>query len=122
MKNKPSDKMTFREFLGKIVPFAMLVAICYALRALFEFGLGYKDVPFLLCAFAIGFLIEAIKTKHLQVICTVIAIELFIAGFYVEQVWLEWGFLPFGIAAIIIGMRGSKTDQSAASSDEGHAS
>ena len=114
--------MTFREFLVKLVPFAMLVAIYYALRGVFEFGLGYKDVPFLLCAFAIVFLIEAIKTKHLQAICTVIALELFIAGFYVEQVWLEWGVWALGIAAIIIGMRGSKTDQSAASSDEGHAS
>ena len=117
MTNKQSEKMTFQESLGKLAPIAMLVAIYVALRGVFEFGLGYKDVPFWLCAFAIAVLIEAIKTKHLQVICTVIALELCIAAFYVEQVWLEWGFWALGIAAIIIGMRGSKTHQSAASSD-----
>ena len=109
--------MTFQEFLGKLSVLGMLVVIYVALRGVLEFGLGYKDVPFWLCAFAIAFLIEAIKFKNKQFICTVIALELFIAAFYVEQVWLEWGFGALGIAAIIIGMRGSKTDQSVASSD-----
>ena len=79
--------------------------------------MGYKNVPYLLCAFAILFLIEGIRSKNKQVICTVIAVEIFIATFYVENVWLYWGLMASGILTIIVGMRGCKSCESVDSGD-----
>ena len=112
MQNKKSDKMTFQEFLGKLLTLGIFIAIYFAIRGLFEFGLGYKNFPFLLCAIGVSFLIEAIRSKNLQVICTVFAVEIFIATYYVEIAWLEFGMWSFGIVAIIVGMRAGKSCES----------
>ena len=58
MQNEQPNKMTFQEFLGKLSILGILIAVYVAIRAVVEYGFGYKNVPFLLCAFAISFLIE----------------------------------------------------------------
>ena len=112
MQNEQPNKMTFREFLGKLSILVILIAVYVALRVLVEYGLGYKNFPFLLCAFAISFLIEAIKSKNKQVLCLVVAAVIFIAIYYVEIAWLEFGMCALGIATIIFGMRGCKSCES----------
>jgi hypothetical protein len=112
MQNEQPNKMTYQEFLGKLSVLGILIAVYVAIRVVVEFGLGYKNVPFLLCAFAISFLIEAIKSKNKQVICTVVAVGIIIATFYVENVWLYWGLMASGIGTIIVGMRGCKSCES----------
>jgi hypothetical protein len=107
MQNETSEKMTFQRALPILVWFAAYAGIRYV----FEDLLGYKNVPYLLCAFAILFLVEAIRSKNKQLICTVIAVEIFIATYYVEIAWLEFGMWALGIVAIIVGMRGSKTSE-----------
>jgi len=72
------NKMTFQEFLGKLSILLILIAVYLSLRVVVEYGFGYKNFPFLLCAFAISVLIEAIRLKNKKVICTVIAVEIFI--------------------------------------------
>ena len=42
----------------------------------------------------------------------VIAVEIFIATYYVEIAWLEFGMWALGIVAIIVGMRGCKSCES----------
>jgi|TARA_B110000116_G_C16396619_1_gene385441 hypothetical protein len=113
MQNEESNKMTFQRALPILVWFAAYAGIRYV----FEDLLGYKNVPYLLCAFAILFLIEGIRSKNKQVICTVIAVEISIATFYVENVWLYWGLMASGILTIIVGMRGCKSCESVDSGD-----
>jgi hypothetical protein len=108
MQNETSEKMTFQRALPILVWFAAYAGIRYV----FEDLLGYKNVPYLLCAFAILFLVEAIRSKNKQLICTVIAVEIFIATYYVEIAWLEFGMWALGIVAIIVGMRGCKSCES----------
>ncbi len=108
MQNETSEKMTFQRALPILVWFAAYAGIRYV----FEDLLGYKNVPYLLCAFAMLFLVEAIRSKNKQVICTVIAVEIFIATYYVEIAWLEFGMWALGIVAIIVGMRGCKSYES----------
>ena len=108
LRDETSEKMTFKRALPILVWFAAYAGIRYV----FEDLLGYKNVPYLLCAFAMLFLVEAIRSKNKQVICTVIAVEIFIATFYVEIAWLEYGMWALGIIAIIIGMRGCKSCES----------
>jgi len=112
MQNEQPNKMTFQEFLGKLSILGILIAVYVAIRVVVEYGLGYKNFPFLLCAFGISFLIEAIRSKNKQVICTVVAVEIFIATYYVENVWLYWGLMASGIVTIIVGMRGCKSCES----------
>ena len=112
MQNEQPNKMTFQEFLGKLSILGILIAVYAAIRLVVEYGLGYKNFPFLLCAFAISFLIEAIRSKNKQVICTVVAVEISIASFYVENVWLGWGFIALAFVAIFVGMRGCKSCES----------
>ena len=107
MQNEESNKMTFQRALPILVWFAAYAGIRYV----FEDLLGYKNVPYLLCAFAILFLIEGIRSKNKQVICTIVFFELWIATYYVEIAWLEFGMWALGIVAIIVGMRGSKTSE-----------
>ena len=71
MQNEESNKMTFKEFLRKLSMLGIVIAIYAAIRYVFEDLLGYKNVPYLLCAFAIFMLIEAIRLKNKQMICTV---------------------------------------------------
>ncbi len=78
MQNEEPNKMTFQEFLGKLLSLGILISVYVALRGVVEFGLGYKNFPFLLSAIGISFLIEAIRSKNKQVICTVVAVEVFI--------------------------------------------
>jgi len=112
MQNEQPNKMTFQEFLGKLSILGILIAVYVAIRLVVEYGLGYKNFPFLLCAFAISFLIEAIRSKNKQVICTVVAVAIFIATYYVENVWFYWGLMASGIVTIIVGMRGCKSCES----------
>ena len=112
MQNEEPNKMTFQEFLGKLLSLGILISVYVALRGVVEFGLGYKNFPFLLSAIGISFLIEAIRSKNKQVICTVVAVEIFIANYYVEIAWLEFGMWALGIVAIIVEMRGCKSYES----------
>ena len=64
MQNEEPNKMTFQEFLGKLSILGILIAVYVALRVVVEYGFGYKNFPFLLCAFAISILIEAIRLKN----------------------------------------------------------
>jgi hypothetical protein len=112
MQNEEPNKMTFQEFLGKLSILGILIAVYAAIRLVVEYGLGYKNFPFLLCAFAISFLIEAIRSKNKQVICTVVAVAIIIATYYVENVWLYWGLMASGIVTIIVGSRGCKSCES----------
>ena len=95
----------------------IVIAIYAAIRYVFEDLLGYKNVPYLLCAFAIFMLIEAIRLKNKQMICTVYGVAIFIATFYVENVWVYWGLMASGILTIIVGMRGCKSCESVDSGD-----
>ena len=112
MQNEQPNKMTYQEFLGKLSILGILIAVYAAIRLVVEYGLGYKNFPFFLCAFAIYMLIEAIRSKNKQVICTVVAVGIIIATFYVENVWLYWGLMASGIVTIIVGMRGCKSCES----------
>ena len=112
MQNEEPNKMTFQEFLRKLSILGILIAVYAAIRLVVEYGLGYKNFPFLLCAFAISFLIEAIRSKNKQVICTVFAVAIIIATYYVENVWLYWGLMASGIVTIIVGSRGCKSCES----------
>ena len=108
MQNEEPNKMTFQEFLRKLSIFGILIATCLVV----EFGLGYKNFPFFWCAIAIYMLIEAIRSKNKQVICTVVAVAIIIATYYVENVWLYWGLMASGIVTIIVGSRGCKSCKS----------
>ncbi len=109
MQNEKPNKMTFQEFLVKLRNIGILIAIYAAIRFVVEYGLGYKNFPFFLCAFAIFMLIEAIRSKNKQMIFTVVTVEICIATFYVENVWLYWGLMASGILTIIVGMRVCKS-------------
>ena len=117
MQNEQPNKMTFKEFLGKLSILGIVIAIYAAIRYVFEDLLGYKNVPYLLCAFAIFMLIEAIRSKNKQMIFTVVTVEICIATFYVENVWLYWGLMASGILTIIVGMRSCKSCESVDSGD-----
>ena len=112
MQNEEPNKMTFQEFLGKLSILLILIAVYLSLRVVVEYGLGYKNFPFLICAFAISFLIEAIKSKNKQGISFVVAAVIFIAIYYVEIAWLEFVMCALGIGTIIFGMRGCKSCES----------
>jgi len=112
MQNEETNKMTFQEFLGKLFSLGILISAYVVLRGVVEFGLGYKNFPFLLSAIGISFLIEAIRSKNKQVICTIVAVEIFIANYYVEIAWLEFGMWTLGIVAIIVGCWRSKSCES----------
>ena len=62
-------------------------------------------------------LIEAIRSKNKQMICTVYGVAIFIATFYVENVWFYWGLMASGFITIIVGMRGCKSCESVDSGD-----
>ena len=86
MQNEQPNKMTYQEFLGKLSILGILIAVYVAIRVVVEFGLGYKNVPLLIVRICHIILIEAIKSKNKQVICTVVAVGIIIATFYVENV------------------------------------
>jgi hypothetical protein len=117
MQNEESNKMTFKEFLRKLSILGIVIAIYAAIRYVFEDLLGYKNVPYLLCAFAIFMLIEAIRSKNKQMICTVYGVAIFIATFYIENVWFYWGLMASGFITIIVGMRGCTSCESVDSGD-----
>ena len=48
MQNEEPNKMTFQEFLGKLSILGILIAVYAAIRLVVEYGLGYKNFPFLL--------------------------------------------------------------------------
>jgi hypothetical protein len=89
----------------------IFIVVYAAIRYIVEYELGYKNVPFLASALAISFLIEAIRTKDMQVICLVVGVYLFIVAFYVENEWLSWGFRALFIASIFAGTRCSKISE-----------
>ncbi len=46
MQNEEPNKMTFQEFLGKLLNLGIFIAVYVAIRGVVEFGLGYKNFPF----------------------------------------------------------------------------
>ncbi len=111
MQNEEQSKCDLKKSatLYRILIFIVVYA---AIRFIVEYGLGYKNVPFFWCAFALYMLIEAIRSKNRQMICTVFAVAMIIATFYVENVWLYWGLMASGIVTIIVGSRGCKSYES----------